>query len=623
MPSFRSAPCILLLFGGLLGLGPIAAGAQPVTQPFTFNIAAHDLPAVLHGSTSWGDIDGDGDLDLLLTGVAAGNSVSHLYVNQGKQNGTFHFSMASAPFEQVRYSSSSFADVDGDGDLDILLAGSRTASWPYAPVTEIYRLDGGGAVSRIENHGLPALHSTSMAWGDLDRDGDADLVMLGSTAGDEPMTVVAINDGNGSFAAHTDRLPGFSFGDVALGDIDGDLDLDVVLTGATTDGFQTRIFANQGSSFQALSTALPGVAFSSVDLGDYDGDNDLDLVVTGGQVSERIFEGVLEVWTNSGGAFQRLNASFPGVLAGDVSWSDYDHDGDLDLLVQGAEAAIGRRSSRVWQNQGATGFRAATLLVGSIFADTEWGDLDGDGDLDLIATGGSSLGPAFTNVYENARQVIPVLPGVPQSLHAEVSGPSALLSWQPAAEMDETNRHTTFNVRVGTTPGGSDVLSAMADARTGRRLVTGPGNAPSDGQLQLEGLTPGTYFWSVQSVNHAFLSSGFASEGSFSISSSHAVDTESVVLPTRFAIHGNYPNPFASRTTIRYDLPETADVQLRIISLLGREVYRQQMGTLPPGEHEVSWDGATTGGQQARSGIYFYEIRAAGSSATGTMTLVR
>lgn len=623
MPTHRPASLPLLLFSGLLMAAPLAVLAQPVTQPFTFNIAQHDLPDIQHGSTSWGDVDGDGDLDLLLSGSAAGASLTRLYLNQGKQNGAFHFEASTGAFEQVRHSSASFADVDGDGALEVLVAGSLNASWPYAPSTELYRVDGTGAVSRVDNHGLPALHSTSMAWADLDRDGDLDLVMIGTSSADEPVTVVAMNQGNGTFSAHTDRLPGFSYGDVALGDVDGDLDADVVLSGATAGGFLTAVFINNGGAFEAKPTAFPAVAFSSVDLGDFDGDNDLDLVVSGGQVSERIFEGLLEVWTNAGGTFQRLATTFPGILAGDVSWSDYDHDGDLDLLVQGAEAAIGRRSARVWQNQGAAGFRAATLLVGSIFADTEWGDLDGDGDLDLIATGSSSLGPAFTNLYENQRQVIPTLPGIPQSLHADVSETSVRLSWAPAPGADDSNRSTTFNVRVGTRPGASDVLSAMSDSRTGKRLITGPGNASAEGQLLLDGLEVGTYFWSVQSVNHAFLSSGFAQEGSFQISGSLSVDTETTVLPTRFAVYGNYPNPFSSRTQIRYDLPEAADVQLRVISLLGQEVFRQQIGTLPAGQHELSWDGTSSGGRALGSGMYFYEIRAAGSSATGTMTLVR
>lgn len=622
MPSFRSVLCFTLLFAGTLWLNP--ALAQPVTQPFTFDIAAHDLPAVLHGSSSWGDVDGDGDLDLMLTGEASGTTRSSLYINQGKQDGQFRFDALTGPFQQVQYSASSFADIDGDGDLDVLVAGSRSASWPYVAATDLYRLQPDGSVERVENHGLPDLHSASMAWGDLDLDGDLDVVMIGSTSDDQPTTVVGYNQGNGIFESHTDVIQGISYGDVALGDVDGDLDPDIVVSGASAGGFLTQILRNDNGTFNALTAALPNVAFSSVDLGDFDGDADLDLVVSGGRVSERIFEGSIEIWSNNGGTFSLHEDGLSGILAGDVTWSDYDHDGDLDLLVQGAEAAIGRRTARVWRNDGEAGFVPASMLIGAIFADAEFGDLDGDGDIDLISTGSSSQGPSFTNIYENLRQVIPALPSAPQSLAAEVTGPSVLLSWLPTSGSDATNLQTTFNVRVGTSPGASDVVSAMADIASGKRLVAGPGNASLADHLLLEDLADGTYYWSVQSVNNAFLSSEFAAEGTFTVNAGMAVDTESGdVLPTQFAIHGNYPNPFATRTTIRYDLPDAADVQFRVITLLGQEVYRFQPGVMPAGQHEWSWDGTSMSGMQLGSGIYFYEVRAAGTSATGTMTLVR
>ena len=616
--------CVTLLTGAGLWLPSADVLAQPVTQPFTFNVAQHELPAILHGGTTWGDFDGDGDLDLLLTGQNAGEPLTWLMLNQGRENDVLKFHIMTGPFQQVLYSKGSFADIDGDGDLDALVTGSRTATFPYVPATDLYRLGGLAPVERIENHGLPQLHSADMAWADMDADGDQDVVMLGTTADDEPLTVIGYNQGNGTFESHTDLLPAISYGDVALGDIDGDLDVDVVLSGASANGFVTLVLRNEGDSFAPINASFPEVAFSSVDLGDFDGDADLDLVVSGGRVSERLFEGVLEIWSNIGGSFSKSDHELSGVLAGDVTWGDYDQDGDLDLLVQGAEAAIGSRTARVWRNDGAGGFVASTFLVGSIFADTEFGDLDGDGDLDLIATGRSSLGPSFTNIYENQRQVIPPLPGVPQSLASDVSGQTVLLSWLPPANQDAVNLMTTYNVRVGTSPGASNVVSALADATSGRRWVSAPGNASVLDQMLLDNLEDGTYFWSVQSVNNAFLASPFSAEGTFTISAGMAVDTEEdLALPTRFAVHGNYPNPFDRSTTIQFDLPESADVQFRVISLLGKEVYRQALGVTPAGSHELRWDGHTLSGSQLGAGIYFYEVRASGRSATGTMTLVR
>jgi hypothetical protein len=603
---------------------PRQAMAQPVTQPFTFNISQHDLPAIQHGSTNWGDVDGDGDLDLLLAGASSQGATTNLYVNQGMDGDVHRFDAFTGPFHQVLYSSSSFADIDGDGDLDVLVSGSTTAEWPYSASTRLYRLASGGPVEYVEEHGLPDLHSSSSAWADLDGDGDMDVVMTGVTSGDVLTTVVGYNKGDGTFEAHTDLLTGIGYGDVALGDIDGDLDVDIVLSGASENGFVTRVMRNDGASFSDAGGSFPAVAFSSVDLGDYDGDGDLDLVVSGGSVSELIFEGEMGIWTNSGGTFSASGIELPGVLAGNVTWGDYDHDGDLDLLVYGAEAAIGRRSAYMYRNQGQDGFEAATLLVGGVFSDAEFGDFDGDGDLDLIATGSSSLGPSFTNIYENKRQVIPELPSAPAALVADVSDRRALLSWQAAAPSAEGPLQTTYNVRIGTQPGASDVVSAMADPATGRRWTSGRGNASVADAFQVDDLPDGTYFWSVQTVNNAFLASEFAAEGTFTIKGSLSVGTEDEsTLPQRFAVYNNYPNPFSTQTTIRYDLPEASTVRLTVFSLLGQEVHSATLGTLPAGQHQVQWNGQSRSGTLLGSGIYFYEIRAGGSSATGTMTLVR
>ena len=389
------------------------------------------------------------------------------------------------------------------------------------------------------------------------------------------------------------------------------------------NGFLTQVLRNDGGSFSAIDGTYPPVAFSSVDLGDYDADGDLDLVVSGGQVSELIFEGSLQIWDNIGGSFTPSSHSMTGILAGDVTWGDYDHDGDLDLLVYGAEAAIGRRSASMYRNDADNGFVSASLLVGGVFADAEFGDFDGDGDLDLITTGSSSLGPSMTNIYENYRQVIPELPGAPSALIASVSDREATLSWDAPTGTDGMLL-TTFNVRVGTQPGASDVVSAMADPLSGRRFTSGPGNASVGDAIMLSDLEDGTYFWSVQTVNNAFLASEFAVEGTFTVNGSLSVDVDDEeTLPRRFAVYGNYPNPFTSQTTVRYDLPEAAAVQFRVYSLLGQEVHAATLGTQPAGEHQVQWDGRSNGGSQLGSGIYFYEIRAGGSSASGTMTLVR
>ena len=293
------------------------------------------------------------------------------------------------------------------------------------------------------------------------------------------------------------------------------------------------------------------------------------------------------------------------------------------MLLIGAEAALGRRSASIIRNDDAEGFKIATLLVGAIFSDADWGDFDGDGDLDLLTIGSTTYGPNVTNLYENQRQVIPTLPSAPLSLQSDVTSKRVALSWLPAVDADQTNLRVSYNVRVGTIPGGSDVVSAMADVTTGRLLKNVTGNASVDGFL-LENLPDATYYWSVQAVNSAFLASPFATEGSFTVANSSSVASEDdTVVPREFAVYPNYPNPFSERTTIRFDLPEAADVRVRIFTILGQEINTEARGVLPAGQHQMVWDGTARSGSRMGSGIYFYEVRASQEAFTGTMTLVR
>ena len=76
------------------------------------------------------------------------------------------------------------------------------------------------------------------------------------------------------------------------------------------------------------------------------------------------------------------------------------------------------------------------------------------------------------------------------------------------------------------------------------------------------------------------------------------------LIPEEYALHGNYPNPFNPATTIRYDLPEAANVTLTVYDLLGREVVRLVDGRMEAGFQQVIWDGRTASGREVPSGIY-------------------
>jgi aminopeptidase N len=94
-------------------------------------------------------------------------------------------------------------------------------------------------------------------------------------------------------------------------------------------------------------------------------------------------------------------------------------------------------------------------------------------------------------------------------------------------------------------------------------------------------------------------------------------------LPVRFALFQNYPNPFNPQTTIRYDLPVTGLVTLKIYDTLGQEVKSLVNEIQSAGAKTISWDGTNNNNIQTSSGIYFTRMSSGGFTIIKKMILVR
>ncbi len=97
----------------------------------------------------------------------------------------------------------------------------------------------------------------------------------------------------------------------------------------------------------------------------------------------------------------------------------------------------------------------------------------------------------------------------------------------------------------------------------------------------------------------------------------------SETLPTDFALHQSYPNPFNPQVTIQFDLPVSCDVDLAIYDVLGRRVRTLVAGLQPAGSRTITWDGKDQNGSRVSSGIYFYRLTAGGFVETKKMVLMK
>ena len=99
--------------------------------------------------------------------------------------------------------------------------------------------------------------------------------------------------------------------------------------------------------------------------------------------------------------------------------------------------------------------------------------------------------------------------------------------------------------------------------------------------------------------------------------------SKAVGLPTDFALHPAYPNPFNAEVALSFDLPQEVSVALVLYDALGQPVRHLVDGTLAAGRYRFVWDGRDQDGRVVASGIYFYRLVADSFVAVGRLALVR
>ena len=294
------------------------------TRTMRFGASSSPFPALYRGDAAAADYDKDGDQDIVMTGLnALDQPVMNLYRNDGHR----HFTRIPQPFTPLSDGSVMWGDYDHDGDLDILVTGKR---YDNRLATLVYRNDNGLFTEVPVN--VPGVYHGVARWGDYDHDGDLDILVTGNN-GQGPFTAVYQNIKNRYYLLKTAFVP-LQNSDAQWGDLDGDSDLDFIISGEDKDGFpDVRIYSNkQNGYFENIPVSIRALKSCSIDLADYDHDGDPDIVMTG----ESMERSYTEVYENElAFDFKRILTGIPGVSSGKAKWGDFDHDGDMDLLVSG------------------------------------------------------------------------------------------------------------------------------------------------------------------------------------------------------------------------------------------------------------------------------------------------
>jgi len=437
-----------------------------------------------------GDYDGDGDLDYIVANIFGH---SRVFVNDGRG----HFTPIT-PFPEGSARVMTFADLDGDGDLDVA-EGSSDRQRSY-----IYVHNDDGTITRIVE--LKGGDVRDFEWADYNGDGYLDVaVAYEQDQGyeDGQHNLLCIGNGDWGFDQQ------YAFGSrltmaLCSGDFDNDGDLDVALGNGSFDGetaVHNELYLNDGKGLFVGMDAFGWGATWDIECGDLDGDGDLDVVVANQREP-------LSIYLNRGDL--RFEQRYLGDAAGGVDLAidlaDFDRDGDLDII-----AAMNSSSGvTLFVNRGDAAFdEVPNFPEEGGMQDVLWGDADGDGDLDL-----------FVSRYR-ANNLVYINPG--------------------------------------------------------------------------RGLGPVT----------------------------NVLEVEGASRPLGYRLSQNHPNPFNPETTIRYQLAETGVVRLSLYNVSGQLIRTLVDGAYPAGTYTATWDGTDDAGQAVASGVYLCRMVAGDYRAVRKMVLVR
>lgn len=529
----------------ILGLS-VAVFAQ------SFSYQSSSLPGLTRSSMDLADYDGDGDLDLVAGGMLNSfDAATYLFENQ---EGTFVETEVGLP--AISDGVVLFADVDMDGDMDLFLSGNGNTD----PFTALYMNDG-GAFTAADINVAPMDGNTDAAFGDYDKDGDLDLVVSGN---DETFLY---SYGDGVFTEVDHPFVDLNYATTKWVDYDNDGDLDLALAGELGAIPATRIYTNVDGGFEESGIMLQDVMSGDMAWGDYDNDGDKDLAIVG---FDEYLTGKTMIYRNDGnGAFKNLSVGILGVSKSTVDWGDMDNDGDLDLLVSGSCDDCGVLMTSIFENDNGSFSDIFPGFQNTERGDARFADYDNDGDVDVLVFGQNLGGDYLSLVYQNDAHDNSYhandAPAKPTNLSVNNLGNEVVLNWGAASDDYTPQNSLTYNVRVGTTPGGDEIINCMSGS-DGTLLLPGMGNANQSLSLQLTHLPVGTYYWGVQAIDHQYHASAFADEQSFGITATGIGHPQQEMAV--------YPVPFTNSLTVT--TPDADFNQVVLMDLTGKTILQKE-----------------------------------------------
>jgi hypothetical protein len=475
-------------------------------------------------------------------------------INNG--NGTFTVQSATNVIVTGGLTHIEYGDIDGDGDLDVIFQGTQALGINSDQSVCIALNDGTGVFTLADPAKYPTIKMNgSCGFADFNNDGLLDYYIVGNTSNGVRNAAIFFQQPDRSFVRDDSSFAAYDFVDpqVSVVDFNNDGYMDLFVTAwknaplATGEaaGRFCATFINDGYG-KFTVYPQPNIvpkSFGTATWGDVDGDGWLDMLLNGdGWVNTtENSDGVVRLYKNNQGTlmpkatfsfFRQLNVGQGNKLV------DWDNDGKLDVICGGWSDTKQRQATSLYLCTNAANFTygdesdlSNTLFPGLSEDCYEVADLNNDGKVDLLMmgyNGNQATNPGGFNKnicgwIPNPSATATTKPSAPTGLNATVTGTGANMSvtmnWE-APTSEASKMGTTYNISVKNVTDGKWYYNPMAFVGgnlDGKRKITGLGNVCTNKSWTLYGLPAGTYEWTVQAINGAYFGGSFAAVKNFTV----------------------------------------------------------------------------------------------------------